>query len=204
MELQDIRTEVRDVAGINSNDPKWTDTILNRYINAALQRISTRHDWWFLDEVATFNLVVGQENYALPSDHRKTRNLWISNYDLAYRQPKEWVLTQNYNHQIPVVYSIFHQELHLGPVPNSTEEVTHLYVKTEPALVNDTDEPNLPTEYMDYLVSVCVMRIAVSLKDQDLYSMAMNERDEWQRRADDDVRKTRANVRIATRRDWRV
>lgn len=204
MQLSEFRTDVLDMLGLQAGDPFWPDAKLNRFINRALRHISTRHDWPWLEVETTFNTAVGTKDYSPPAGWRKTEQIAIRGDDLDYRTKRDAKEYEGYDNSLPVVYTFVADQIRLLPVPSTIVEVTHVYTRHEPELTLDTSEPILPEEYADYLTVTAARRAAAAMGDSERMLTMAALIDDWERRLDDDVLRSKAYPKVKARRDWRL
>ena len=200
-QLSDIRTEVLETAGLASDDSRFPSATLNRIINRALRSISAEHDWPWNQAAATINTTASSGVSTLPTDTSKIIRLSIDNDDLILFPAREGVTYSEDSGQ-PRAYWVEQEKVNWAPVPDAVYAVSAIYSKYETALSSDSDAPNLPTRYTDWLVNTCLVQVSQRIRDNDLYSMADRERLLWSRRAADEVRRVYSSGRPQVRTGW--
>lgn len=192
-DLTDIRTEVRRRIAMSSSDTQLDDTVLTGLVNAAIRKLSLMHDWpWLIATDATWTATVaGTAGYTPASDWRKTLYIVVDDDQLMQlKQPQDiWRYSQQDG--FPLFYTVENGTISLYPNPDAVYNVRHVYVKTETALSNDTDEPLVPLWALDLVIELAAVLAAKRLRDREL---AREMEAEFQYNLDsikDDIRKTR-------------
>lgn len=200
-QLQTIRTEILETAGLASDDPRFPDATLNRIINRALRALSAEHDWPWMEASETITTAANDAEYSPAADWAETKRLRYEDRDLQQYQAAD---AQQYANDTgePVGFYIEEDLIHIVPVPDGVYPIEHIYYSYVTALSGDTDTPALPDRYVDYLVWHALKQVAARIRDEKLYGMADNETRDWYRRASDEVRRSNKSVPIKTRSDW--
>jgi hypothetical protein len=202
-QLQTIRTEILETAGLASDDARFPSATLNRVVNRALRNLSAEHDWPWNQASETLTTVAAQEAYSPAAAWQKTIRLRYEGRDLVEYQPRD--AAQFFNDTgSPVGFYIEEESIHLLPIPDGVYSVEHIYSAGETALSGDTDTPALPDRYIDWLVSIALVQVSQRIRDTDLYGMADRERRRWSRLAADEVRRSTANMKVKARKDWYI
>lgn len=208
MQLQDIRTRVRERLGMSTNDTAVTNAILTQLINASIRKIDLMHDWpWLVATDATFTTTVAaQASYSqasseVASNWRKT--LFIisgDNYQLIYKQEKDLArFAQISGH--PSFYTIEGDTIIISPKPDEAYTIRHVYIKTQTALSADTDEPSTHDWAMDAVIENVAMLTAARLRDKDLYRMMQDQWSDTLVSLRDELRRTRQMPKAQHRSD---
>lgn len=201
MQLQDIRTEVLETAGLASDDARFPSATLNRIINRALRQIGSEADWPWNEVTSSFGTIANQQQNNPPANWARTIRLAYENRDLTQFQSRDtiWLINDTGS---PVGYYIEHDQIHMVPVPDGVYTITHVYHAYETALSGDTDEPNLPDRYIDWLIFTALVQVAARIRDSELYAIADRERRQWSKRAHDEVLRSTATLFPKSRNDW--
>lgn len=202
-QLTDIRTEILETAGLASDDSRFPTATMNRIVNRALRSISAERDWPWNQRQADLTTAANTQSNAFPTALSKVLRLEIDGHNLQQVTPQEGGTYSQQTGQ-PQVYWIEQEKIFWGPVPDGVYTVYCTYVGYEDALSSDSDTPNLPDRYIDWLVQIALVQVAQRIRDTDLYSMADRERRAWVRRAADEVRRSTASSKVKTRDDWWV
>ena len=202
-QLQTIRTEILETAGLASDDVRFPDATLTRIINRALRQISSEAEWPWNQTNETITTINGTIAYTPTAGWRKTIRLSYLDRDLHEYQPHD---AQRYSQDTgtPQGFYIEEDEIHLVPVPDGVYSVVHIYQAIETALSGDTDTPALPDRYIDWLVFSSLVQVASTIRDTDLYSIADRERKAWRKRVYDDRRRSTGTLIPKARDDWWV
>jgi hypothetical protein len=203
-QLQTIRTEVLETAGLATDDARFPDATLNRIINRALRTLSSYHDWPWNQDSETITTVASTVAYT-PADSAwsKTLRLRYDNRDLLRYQPRDAARYANITGS-PVGYYVEEDQIHIIPTPDGAYSIEHVYSEYETALSDDTDTADLPDRYIDWLVWEAVKLVAARIRDMDLFAMADRQTDDWMKRAHDEALRTKASIKVKTRSDWSV
>lgn len=203
MQLQDLRTEILETAGLAADDSRFPDATLNRVINRALRQIGSEAEWPWNQASETITTVADTIAYTPAAAWTKTIRLAYKGNDLTEYQAQD---AQQYaeDNGTPFGFYVEEDQIHLVPVPDGVYDIEHIYQGIETALSGDTDEPNLPDRYIDWLVFTAMIQVATRINDTDKYSMADRERKYWRQRVYDDRRRSKKNTAPKTRNDWWV
>lgn len=201
MQLTAIRTEVRRLLGVSETDPFYSDAKVTAFINSVHRRQSARKPWPWLEVQVTLNTVVGQQAYALPTNHRTTLELTVPGRALALYNRKEHARLSEAN-GTPAVYTIRNNAIHLMPTPVAVEAVTHLYIRSPATLVSGTDVPELPSPFIDWLVTETAIQFSVAVGESERIDALERIAVRWWDSIQDEVRQSRGSTRRLGRRDW--
>jgi hypothetical protein len=99
----------------------------NTFINEAIRRIASSHNWPFLSKIKTDTTVASQQFYNLPADYKKLNNVSITIGTTIY-VPKECPTREAWNllneitstSDIPEWYYIQGKQIGFWPIPAST------------------------------------------------------------------------------------
>lgn len=140
----------------------FTSSVLNLRINLALQELQKRlisaNKEWFLDCVKT-STVANQQAYAMPSDLLEIIRLeWYETGTSGTAMPnKIEQMTPNQRDLMgsaqgdPAYYSLAKTNIMLWPIPNRVVEVHLEYVPLITQLVNDSDIPDIQSNFHEYI-----------------------------------------------------
>ena len=140
----------------------FTQSVLNTRLNLALQELQKRlisaNKEWFLDCVKT-NTVANQQAYALPTDFLEIIRLeWYEVGTSGTTMPnKIEAMTPNQRDLMgsalgdPAYYSMAKTNIMLWPIPNRIVEVHLEYVPLITQLVNDSDTPDIQSNFHEYV-----------------------------------------------------
>lgn len=193
MNLEQICDSVRVRLGVPEADSFFIQPVLIDLVNEAVSTYSVEYDWPWLEANDTFTSVANTESYAVPADWVRTMAITPpSDYPLRYLSLNEvrqrnqvgGLLGSNY----PDSYTIHQDQIMLSSIPQSAIVYKHDYIKVEPMLVNPTDQPYIPDQWI-----YCVIAKAVALgyMRQNDMERAMN----WERQYDKWLIRMRDNRR---------
>ena len=200
----DLIDRAREAAGIDASDPRVPDAFMNVLINRALRQISTDAPWPWLQVVDTSNLVTVADtaSYTPPTVWQATDRISYNNMRLARIQPEEAPRYYYDTAGSPRAFTVEGDKIYIYPLPDGAYTLTHVYYRFEPELDDDSDEPLLPEQYEDYLLSVAGKLLALRVSDREQYIMFRDEQRGWVDRMKDDVSRVRGPLRPRTRNDW--
>lgn len=202
MQLAQLREQSYARAGISPDNANISVNVMDRFINAALRKASTRFDPFWLETSTTLTLEAGTYEYSLSelvSFHKLSR-VQDEHFNVLtsvgkHELPRYLMLT----HQRPRFYSVEEQKLKVAPIPAETGTITVVYFRLEDPLNNESDEPLLPDQYADWLVCEAAINAATKERDIEMLTVLRQERDDWVRIIRDDIRQQRAFPRVRTR-----
>lgn len=164
------RLQLENLAAQWLNDPNKTfftaSTLQTRLNLAQMSLQTTLVDAYkdFYTKCATTTLVVNQGDYSLPDDFRKIRQVALitqGSGDTAtkiYLQPMD--LTQQdqlpNGNGMPAFYYLKKNNLYLRQVPSQALTMHIEYIYRVPDMASDSDEPDIPEEYHEFLAILAV------------------------------------------------
>lgn len=145
MNLIQIRTEVLN----HGFDPNVYGARINQYINDAQNKIARRLDYYINEDSATVTTVAGTNLYPLPTTFARVRELFATDVTqiIAPVGLRAIDASNSLVQARPYAYALDAANLHLYPTPDGIYPLELRYWTMPPALVNDTDTPNLPADY---------------------------------------------------------
>jgi|TARA_R110000751_G_scaffold66766_4_gene136287 hypothetical protein len=207
MQLSAIKTNILDNCGLAADDPRFPTATIDRIVNRATRRVAAEHDWPWNQATSTINTVADTQTSTFPASAKKIIRLEQAGRDLISVQGREGGQHSQESGR-PGAYWIEADTIYWAPVPDGVYAVHCVYHGVENPLgsvaggANDTDTPNLPDQYIDFLIAHASILIATTIRDTELFGMADQERKMWLRRMHDDVRRTSSPQKVKTRRDW--
>jgi len=154
------RTQVLARMGLPSTDGLIDSTALNTAINDALDDISRRYAWPWLEAEETIAMVDGTDSYTPAADWTQTVSCRVTSVDTQWLPMQRLrdlgmvdALQQGAGVEgTPVFFAVWSGKLYFVPTPSATMNVLHRYRAAETALSADGDTPLLPS-YHDNLVT---------------------------------------------------
>lgn len=202
MLLAELREQSYARAGISPDNANVPADLMDRFINAALRKASTRFDPFWLETSAPLSVTAGTNEYALsllPNFHKLSRIQAADGRVLRSLGKHELPLFLSFAAQRPQVYSVEEQKIKMAPIPAEDETLTAIYFRLEDELTDESDEPLLPDQYADWLVCEAAINAATKERDAEMLTVLRHERDDWVRNIRDDIRQQRAFPRVRTR-----
>lgn len=148
MNLAQLRTQIDRRTGVRQ-DP----LAANSYINEALNVITSRREWPWIDAVQTIATTVDEDTYAVPSNYSESRAVTVNGVEavmIYVADGDEFFSNRLYvpsRYEYTIEWNAGSAELRFFPTPPEGTVVTHRYTRTEGLLSNDTDSPLLPERY---------------------------------------------------------
>lgn len=131
----------------------------HRYINQAIDHYK-KDAFWFNEQIATSHTIANQEYLALPIDWGEEYTLSLDStgngdfYPLNYRTMEEmeelYIASGQYT-GIPIDYTIFRQEIRLGPIPDDRYPVKMAY-RVDPGTASESSQTNVYLENANNLI----------------------------------------------------
>ena len=203
MQLQAIRTEVRDRSGVDSADGMAVDAVLTRLINSALREVANMRDWDWLKAEETITTVVGQTSYARNAAARVSTLLIDDQYSEVMRlvTPRAAASYARYDGR-PMVWHVQAGSLIVYPKPSTVRTLTHTYLRIEPALVDDTDVPIMPDYAIDLVIVKAALKVAARTDNTSQHRLLSQEEKDIIESLASGARRSKGAPIIDSRRDW--
>jgi hypothetical protein len=191
---------VRYRLGNPTNEPFFTDPVLNSLVNEALQVVAAEDDWPWLQATTTFSTVSGTQTYTPPADWTRTKGLVIDGYaPIEWRTLAEIRAAGTTERQFPTYFTTFAEDILLAPVPDSAYTVRHDYYVSEAELSADTDTPVLPAQFHFAVVAKAVELGHLRQRDTQRAEPAQAEYRSWLDRMRKHMSRSKAPKRVRIR-----
>ena len=176
MNLQNLRSLLKKRLRVDQSGRIWDDSLLNVNLNEALSTIQQDGSfaWTFNDAQYSGVSVVGQAEYALPSDFARLElnGIKYDNYMLIKKDYRRVFDSYNLTEQgTPGIYYLRGSNFGVNPLPNSIKPIAFLYRKVLPQMVDDTDDSGMPEQFNEAIINY-----ASYLCWADLQSNANNQK----------------------------
>ena len=207
MQLSAIKTNILDNCGLAADDPRFPTATMDRIVNRALRRVASEANWPWNEGQASVSTVADAQSVTLGAGVKQIIRAEIEGRDLVLVQPQVGGQSSQDTGR-PQAYWVEHEKYHFAPVPDAVYTVYVAYHGYENPLgsvaggTDDTDTPNLPDAYIDFLIAHALILIGITIRDTELFGMADQERKMWLRRMLDDTRRSAGALQIKVRRDW--
>lgn len=193
MNLGELRAAVFARAGLQPSDPVTSVDEVDGFVNAALAAISTRADWWWLDDSETLTTVADTATVSMSALSVRTRALTID--DDQGGEITEISLAELRHHQTassgrPRRYAEDGSTLVLLPTPDAAYDLTHDFVTAEPLLDADDDEPLIPARYQPAVVDYAAHLLLSQARDEERAKSRFDTFQWWEERMRDDARRS--------------
>lgn len=124
----------------------------NSFINEAINIISSRREWPWLDAVSTFTTDADTNVYTVPATYSETRSLNVGgveakNVNVIDADEFDANTYAPLNYEYAIEWASGQGELRIYPTPPAGTSVIHRYTRTESLLLQDTSEPLMPERY---------------------------------------------------------
>lgn len=180
MDFSEIYGEVINRLG-NRTD---ITTRAKQWVNQAQFSISTSYRFFELETSVTGSTTASTRSYSLPSDLRAILSLRDTSNNTKLGLA-DWRTFDKLNQTTgkPSRYTRFGSSFELDPTPDATYNLSLRYLKRVASLVNDTDEPVLPDEWIEAIIlracwigsaSLQMFEQATAFKDE--YVLYVSER----------------------------
>lgn len=176
-------------------------------INAGLSEMSLDHDWDWLYAEGTITTVAGTEGYSTPTSHLRTAWLAEGTNLLSLQQRRKsapYYGTTGY----PSHYSVLADSIRFSPIPDGVYTIRHGYYTYIPKVTAanvaalSSTTISIPAPFESLAALYIAKQIALSLKDQQAYSLVVEEIRAEKQRLEDNVRRAISPMPPATRGDW--
>lgn len=205
MNRAELRDEVYDRIGSDSNDAAYPTSTIDRQINSAIHFIEAEHDCPWLGATTTFPTVAGQAAYPVPTDWGKTFSLRVDRFEPFARYDiddldERWTSATSTGQ--PVEWAVWAEQIELRPIPDSVYTVIHRYYKVEPDLMSDTDTPLMPARFHTVVAEVATW-LALRRDREDPRAVgAFNAYEQWRKRLADHENRFAGPMKVKVK-DWR-
>lgn len=148
MNLSQLRTQIDRRTG-KRQDPLAT----NSYINEAINIISTRREWPWLDSLQTITTTDGEATYPVGSTYSETRTINVGGLEaqqIYIADGDEWDGITSFtpeSYQYSIEWTDGVAQLTFYPTPPASTTVIHRFTRTEALVSSDTDTPLMPERY---------------------------------------------------------
>lgn len=153
MNLTGLIEATRTRLGIPSSDAYFTDQVVTDLVNAGLEYITGRHDWYWLEATESLSTTAASESVATTTSSQRTIALYDSTgVQLEYRPYHDLVrFPADAQSNTLRFFGLRGSTIVLRPVPLGTVvgALTHIYRSAEPRLLSGSDTPLMPQQFHD-------------------------------------------------------
>lgn len=153
MNLTGLIEATRTRLGIPSSDAYFTDQVVTDLVNAGLEYITGRHDWYWLELSESLDTVAATETVATAATSQRTIALYdASGIQLEYRPYHDLVrFPKDAESNTLRFFGLRGSTIVLRPVPlgSVSGALTHIYRGAEPRLLSGSDTPLMPQQFHD-------------------------------------------------------
>ena len=190
MNYLQMAQKVREIVGITGSGPSSVNTsgpesVILSLVNASWQDIqNARQDWKWMRDVKTFSTTAGKSTYTITdlftstnrfkSWYKETFKILLnSSYNLlVYVDPVDYELMFSLDTQqkVPTMFTIdIDSDAFITTPPDSVYQISAEYKKSNQVLIQDTDTPEVHSDYHLLIVYDAVARYALSIGFTSLY-----------------------------------
>ena len=194
-----LRRQVRNRIGVPVTDGFHTDDRIDDAINAAISSVEAEARWPWQETVATPTTVADTETLTMPSDWRVTRSIHIGDDELYQRSPSDLYTWNDNDRGRPQIWTLVGGQVRLRPIPDQAYDIVHIYYKQPTVVVDDNDEPDMPTHFTEAIIAKAAELLAIREDDRAAASAHLAEYMGWVQRMRKATRLTTKPVRIRVR-----
>ena len=188
--LVQIRRTVRSRLGVPVTDQFQTDEVIDENINIAVQTIEQEFRWPWQETIQTVTINNVSGDFSCPKDWKATRTLVCGQEQVHLASPIEVLLLPTNVVGLPRVFAIIDRTVKLRPAPPVATVLQHVYYRTPILLINDNDEPQMPTEYTPAIVAKAAELLSLREDDRASAGTHAGEYAQWLGRMRKDTRRT--------------
>lgn len=168
MNLVDLRSRLRNRLQTDSDDSLFPDDVCNELLNEGLFEYTGEYEWPYLTRTARITTEAGRTTYTLPFDSGAVRAVKVDGYEYT---PVGIVDADD----VCAVgtYGVWADHLVLPDMDGA--EVVVRYHGIDDLLVNDSDEPACPDQYISAVVEYAAGLGFRRLKQTDQATLAFGE-----------------------------
>lgn len=201
MNRSDFRTAIRDRAGLTTGDSLVTDTVLNRIIVRALDQVTREADWPWLQIASTLAFSAGDASKASPTGLLRVAALQHTDTgDPLTRHPLRILYrTPTSVRGRASSYAIFAGSIHVRAVPDVAETFGILYVRSEPAVADDSTAYLVPDGDSQGPVEWAAAKVLSMKREFDRAQEAKADYKAWVKRTLDNINMGKEPLRVEPR-----
>lgn len=164
----DLRTYAREQTLLDSDDV--ADSILNTYLDRAVQIVATRFKWPFLETSTTFDSVADQHVYDMPDDWTYTESITEDGKNVRLRELSSQVVRQRYGDDPPTgdarSFYVYGEKLYLVEKPTQALTYNHFYRKSPTLFANDDATPEWDSNHHLFLAEYVIQQLWLREEDR--------------------------------------
>lgn len=200
MILEQLRDGLRFRLGVPENENFYQAQTLDSLINEAIQTISVENAWPWLQVATTFNTVANTRLYTPPTNWQRTKNLSIDGYDslflLDLQEIRNWPDSVS---DVPLFYTIYQEQIYLAPAPSAIYTIRHDYIRQEPKLIDDSDQPLMPVQFQYSILAFAAHLAHMRAGDLPRGAAALQEYNNWKKRMEEARPRSSSTIKVRVR-----
>lgn len=205
-----LRSKIRNRISATTADTVLTSDVIDDFINEAVQQVVSEIDWPWLQVKTPFNGIVGQTDYSLVTLLGPNWYRVHSIFDTLSGNLLELRAVQEMDRlNFPVgatqgnatQYSVFGDNLVLGPAPMDTRQLVIRWYQREPLLIGDTDQLLMPSTanwhvgIIEYAAYLCLRMVREDTRAESAYTAYTR----WLARTRDEKLRWHESIRVRVR-----
>lgn len=187
--LAQLRRSVTSRLGTPVTDQFQTSDVIDEYINVAIQTIEQEARWPWQESVQTITITDTTGDVTVTADWKATRSIIAGRTQLTIVTPVD-VLLVPLSGGTPQIATIVDRVIKFRPAPAIGAVLQHVYYRTPILLIEDEDEPQMPTEYTPAIIAKACELLSVREDDRASAAAHAGEYNEWLVRMRRDLRRT--------------
>jgi hypothetical protein len=188
--LAQLRRSVRSRLGIPVTDQFQTDDVIDEHINIAIQTIEQEQRWPWQETVQTVTINDSSGEFTVPADWRATRTIIFDRHQVQVVSPTELLTHPATGTGTPQIATVIDRVVKMRPSPAVGNTLSHVYYRTPTLLVDDEDQPQMPTEFSPAIIAKAAELLSIREDDRAAGAAHAAEYGEWITRMKRDVRRT--------------
>lgn len=205
--LANLREQVRHWTGLNANDTKATDAILDTLINSAIRTMSVEQNWDWHKAEETIAVTAGDGEYARHATCRSSERLIdVTN---GINRPLKLVSPTNLERYrgytgTPAWWAVERNMLLIAPIPTTSMTLRHVYLAADVIMTDSSWTLSTPDWAVDLVVIRAATAVATRLDNTSLQRLLKDKERTIMASLENDAARSRPPLVIERRRDWGV
>lgn len=200
MILEQLRDAVRNRLGTPENENFYLAQQLDDLLNEAVQTISADGTWSWYQSTENISTSVGVRSYIPNVNWERTLALSIDGYDtMTYLSLAEIRNYPDESQGVPQAFTIFEERLYVAPAPSGIYTMRHDYIRSEPKMIDSTDQPIIPSAYHYAIIAMASHLAHLRSGDLPRAQAAQQEYNAWLKRMEGQKLRTTGTLKVRVR-----
>jgi hypothetical protein len=200
MTLTTLTAEVYRQTNLNSSDATVNGTMVTAALNEAIRFIESIYDWPWLLTTASVSVTANTNTGTIPTAAQRVKTVKDQYGPLQYVGYEEFYDAYRTNVPgNPDFYTVNATQLLVFPTPTTTTSLDVLYIAYSTALVSGADNPLIPAQYQDAIVTLASSYIFRNIYQYDKAKNSFMQFENWLKVMQDNRRRVAGPRRIRTR-----